>query len=534
MLNTKIQVPVPKKKITIKNKIYVYLTLRSYRTAKGIPASDVVIIGKLDRETGMMIPNNKYYEYFTEDQTATDSDRAINKRSDSLVGIFSLGYSEVLNNLAKEIGLLSIIQESFPEKWAEIMTAAFYMVTEGNIMYFIEEWNGEVKQPYNTVLDSKSCSELFSSISFSERDVFFSKWIKSRMEQEYIAYDVTSISTTSAGIEEAEHGYNRDKENMPQVNIGMYFGESSKLPVYYNLYNGSIVDKEHLIFMLENSRRYNIEKIRFVMDKGFVSSKNLRYMNDNNMPFLIPLPMSRIDAKRLIDENRDSLKLVENRINSYKVYGVRVDYMMEEIPLQAYVYYSSSRYSDEEEKLHGDIEKMEEDLKKLSSPKHLSLKMKEYFDIERIQNPAIISCSKNLKKIQKAQTYLGYFIFLTSKNYAKNPEEIISIYRNRDIVEKAFDDLKNGIDYKRLRTHYSHTTEGKLFVGFLALIIRAWIVSKKKETEIKSLSVGKILYEIKKIRQVVFSDGSRITNPLTKKQKKILECLNISTKLFAI
>ncbi len=47
---------------------------------------------------------------------------------------------------------------------------------------------------------------------------------------EYVAYDVTSISTQAHGVEEAEWGYNRDKERLPQVNFGMYYGEESRLP----------------------------------------------------------------------------------------------------------------------------------------------------------------------------------------------------------------------------------------------------------------------------------------------------------------
>lgn len=42
--------------------------------------------------------------------------------------------------------------------------------------------------------------------------------------------------------EDLEWGYNRDKEKLPQINLGMYFGETSRLPVYYCTYPGSILD----------------------------------------------------------------------------------------------------------------------------------------------------------------------------------------------------------------------------------------------------------------------------------------------------
>lgn len=64
---------MPKEKITFKkgkgDTIYVYYTLRSYRRkSDNKPTSDEVSIGKKDNETGMLIPNNKYYEIFNVDQ----------------------------------------------------------------------------------------------------------------------------------------------------------------------------------------------------------------------------------------------------------------------------------------------------------------------------------------------------------------------------------------------------------------------------------------------------------------------------------
>ena len=69
--------------------------------------------------------------------------------------------------------------------------------------------------------------------------VFFNDWMKRRKNTEYLAYDVTSISSYGKNMENLEWGYNRDKEKLPQINMGMYFGEESGLPLYYRVYPGS-------------------------------------------------------------------------------------------------------------------------------------------------------------------------------------------------------------------------------------------------------------------------------------------------------
>ena len=81
-------------------------------------------------------------------------------------------------------------------------------------------------------LSSSELSRLFSGIDGNARIAFFNSWISKRKSKEFIAYDVTSISSCGKGMLNAEWGYNRDKEKLPQINLGMYYGEESMLPLY--------------------------------------------------------------------------------------------------------------------------------------------------------------------------------------------------------------------------------------------------------------------------------------------------------------
>jgi len=51
----------------------------------------------------------------------------------------------------------------------------------------------------------------------------------------------------------------------------------------------------------------------------------------------------------------------------------------------------------------------------------------------------------------------------------------MSIYRDKDVVEKGFLGLKYGIEFGRLRVHSDNTMQGKLFVGFVASVIMSSI-----------------------------------------------------------
>ena len=82
---------------------------------------------------------------------------------------------------------------------------------------------------------SQRISELMSSVTLEERQKFFEKWGVYRSEQEYLALDITSISSYSQFIGDVEWGYNRDGENLPQINLCMLFGENRSCQ-FFNLF----------------------------------------------------------------------------------------------------------------------------------------------------------------------------------------------------------------------------------------------------------------------------------------------------------
>jgi len=76
---------------------------------------------------------------------------------------------------------------------------------------------------------------------------------------------------------------------LPQINLGMVFGQPSLLPIFYTLYPGSIRDVSTLENVLQFLAEFGLTRVTFVMDKGFYSKSNLRHMD--GMKFIIPLPI---------------------------------------------------------------------------------------------------------------------------------------------------------------------------------------------------------------------------------------------------
>jgi hypothetical protein len=281
-----------------------------------------------------------------------------------------------------KIGLTAIIAEIFPESWHELITCAMYMACESNVMMYINDWCDMTEPLMGAMIDQRRCGELFASISHDARVKFFQKWIKARSEQEYIAYDVTSISTSAQDIDIAEWGHNRDGDNMQQINLGMYYGESSQIPVYYDVYNGSVPDKSCLPFMFENAKNLGICNVRYVMDRGFMTEPNLRYMHNNTMPFIIPMPMSMVEAKQFVDEHMKEIRTSGNWINKHEIYGNAYRRDLYGFPMRAHLYFSPDKCTNEEKKLHEHVEKLAKELQSLSG-KRIPKKYTDYFTVTK-------------------------------------------------------------------------------------------------------------------------------------------------------
>lgn len=79
---------------------------------------------------------------------------------------------------------------------------------------------------------SPRSSELFASITDNQVNKFFRLQGRRRVEDEYWAYDSTSISSYSETLAQIRYGKNKEDDQLPQLNLLLMFGGESGLPFY--------------------------------------------------------------------------------------------------------------------------------------------------------------------------------------------------------------------------------------------------------------------------------------------------------------
>ena len=521
-LNTNNMVIMPEKKVTINSsnakKIqYVYYTKRAYRNAKGQPTSEKILIGKNDPASGMLIPNKNYYDIFRQEEILYTK------------SILDFGNFFVMNSILKELGVSDILKNIFTTNYNKIMSIAMYMLCESNVLLYCDDWCYETFTHLESPITSQSSSRLFESISYENKMNFFQNWSKLRNVKEYIAYDVTSFSSYSEGNEDLEWGYNRDKEKLPQVNLGMYFGETSRLPIYYCVYPGSILDKTHLQYMMQDNEILGMEKVKFVMDKGFYNLSNVKFMEKKGYQFILCVSNRLIASRKFLEKYKTILTGSKYYSKKHNIYAISENTDKYGVISKLHIFYDPVKAMLEENELYQRINIIENRLlqsKKVPAKTHLK-QYEKYFDIT-VKDNDIVNYAYNYEKIDNEKAYNGFFLLL-STDMEKNSDEILEIYRWKDLVEKSFDNLKNSMDMKRIRCHNKSTTEGKIFVAFIGLIIKSHMENKlSKYMNGNNSTIEKVLRELKKIKVVTMQNGKRLMNPLTKKQKDILRYFAIT------
>jgi transposase len=516
-LNSKIQVPLPEKGVIVAkagNYPYVYRVVETFRDEKGQPSNKKRSIGKLDSSTGQLIPNAAYYEYYGQDEfghSQWDGGR-----------IYEVGVPFLTGWIFSSLGISQILVTSLGNEEAEsAATVAAYMLAEGNVMSYLDDFC-ERSLLKNHISD-KSASRLFASISSEKRMTFFRKWVAIRQQSEYMAYDVTSFSSYAEGIEDAEWGYNRDGERLPQINMALYMGQKSLLPIFYAIYPSSIVDKSHLPYMMAYNEELGISDVCFVMDRGFASSSNMEYMRSKGYLFIMAVESRTKAFKAVIRERKDLVRLSCQHIDSMKIFGLGVKRRFLGVTSTLHIFYAPERAAEQIADMYRKIASEEEKLAQMKMLTKSELKRyRKHFIITQRDDGSGFSYERNHSAIDAFVGNLGYFCILS--NGELSSEEVLLAYRRRDIIEKGFDEIKNHIDMKRLRTHNQETMEGKMFCAYLSLIVRMHIANKlSKWMDDHRFTIERVIRELTKIRTVSSLKSPRLLNPLTKLQREILE-----------
>lgn len=531
-------------------------------------------VGVLDTTTGRVRLGKKYlsenpqYEgkilYYEDKQlverTPEEVQEELDKRVPSpLNEVVSYGASAACWLVAQQSGMLEDLKKTFgAEVGADLLRLAVYQYLDGGSMDCFEQWASQHWLPKARTFSGQRISEMLSKITHQDitsylklrnhRCVEHFNKVKTQAEElkkpgprfRYLALDSTALSTYSVTISSAAYGYAKQNPELRQVNFTLGVDYLNGDVCYAYESEGSITDKSvypHLMMDLHHNG-YNLQDTVIVTDRGYQSIYNIQRLLDIEINYVCGVPLTEESVKQLFERYKSSLSNPAFLNGRLKVAARTSKELCEKATDSGPLHLSTSLHlykypelaAQQAISLH---QKIEEVLEKKNSGEKL-----HSADWSRVRNYIVENNKnvwvKNIKGLEEFLTRAGCFAIRT--NCIEDPFECLAVYKQRQIVETAFRQMKVLNGNNRLRcTERTYVGELLLFVIAQSLRMRMLYTVKENEQRLdldlpgdsldKAMAMLKGIMAIRPPSKAVWAG-----RPISKKARDILELLGINNK----
>lgn len=527
-------------------------------------------VGVLDTTTGRVRLGKKYlsenpqYEgkilYYEDKQlverTPEEVQEELDKRVPSpLNDVVSYGASAACWLVA----LLEDLKKTFgAEIGADLLRLAVYQYLDGGSMDCFEQWASQHWLPKARTFSGQRISEMLSKITHQDitsylklrnhRCVEHFNKVKTQAEElkkpgprfRYLALDSTALNTYSVTISSAAYGYAKQNPELRQVNFTLGVDYLNGDVCYAYESEGSITDKSvypHLMMDLHHNG-YNLQDTVIVTDRGYQSIYNIQRLLDIEINYVCGVPLTEESVKQLFERYKSSLSnpaFLNGRLKvaartSKELWEKATDSGPLHLSTSLHLYKYPELAAQQAISLH---QKIEEVLEKKNSGEKL-----HSADWSRVRNYIVENNKnvwvKNIKGLEEFLTRAGCFAIRT--NCIEDPFECLAVYKQRQIVETAFRQMKVLNGNNRLRCT-ERTYVGKLLLFVIAQSLRMRMLYTVKENEqrldldLPGDSLDKAMAMLKGIMAIrPPSKAVWAGRPISKKARDILELLGINNK----
>ena len=378
--------------------------------------------------------------------------------------------------------LESALRECFPYHWESILAAAALKLSYGDPLKrlkFRHDTSYSKRLWPNAALSKNSITSLLDSLGgqLSAQRKFFSIISK---DDHHIAIDMSYIFSESKNIPWLEYGYNSEDVWKPQVSILLMWGTTTHTPGFIKLLPGATHSSQALINAVSES---GIQEVIAIVDRGFWSKKNMEFLDDAGIEYIMPLRRNLPMVRYVSPSN----------YRNYFWYGKRlIWWRVSEWDGRRIYYYLDKEMASEEESTY--LRRVDEG---------------EY----------------TMSQYRKVRSRFGTLTLLTDTGLSA--EKVYELYKTRWEIEYAFDTLQNtlGTDTTWMRSR--NRLQGYLFIQFVALHLYSQILEHLKRKDLlKRYSVRDILTILSKVN-VVEINGKDQMGEITRQTRKVIELLEI-------
>lgn len=294
-----------------------------------------------------------------------------------------------------------------------------------------------------------------------------------------------------------KYGYSRDhRPDKKQITMGLSeLSRPINVPIGMTVREGNVSDQVHFDDTFDQVKDRLRKGSMIVFDQGANRKENLDRIEHSKLKYVTARQINKSDEETWIKNfDKSKAELVDERNETYglkKKFPSRINYL----------YFSEHLYKQKMASKFRKVERLlneaEEIQRCIESNRGLP---KRY----RINNP-LVDCEYSYQtklaslSDEEARAILkeasitgreGFFCLVSDKDLTLT--ETLTIYREKDSIEKIINSLKNEIEIKPLRVWSDFSIYGALILGFLAQLIISLIRFEHKELKHKSPKFIKI------------------------------------------
>lgn len=481
----------------------------------------------------------------------------------SQVSTKNFGATYVFQILGQQTQLLEHLRATFPDSYREILAAAYLLLLYPTLSVA----NFDVEQahtclPTQQKLTSQFLSTLFTNISHEAQSImeFFklrAAWVSDQGpdQHSYLAFDSTSVSTCSTGNGLAAWGKNKDGDTLPQFNLALLSDQNTGVPIYFRLLNGSIPDVATLTQLFRDATQLDLDEFHLIMDRGYYSQANISEMLEIGVNFVIgsKTGLSMIQGVLAQAEEefwRCSRQCLLESPHGDKLYAytqkISWGYLnARKIPLteEVYIHLYADNLKAEEQKqvfqqeltrvLHKAQEwelvrddphaSLEKRLRSQLNPEEARM-LEKYFTRTK--------AGKWMDNLSAQQTHFRQLgVLCLVSNDIANAADALEKYRQRNMIERNFQDLKQRLSAKRAMVHSEQALLGKTFVQFVALSLRMVmhhrLTQVHRRLTLKNNSVNRLIRSLNCVTLTRYCGKYRALSEISKTQRTYFQLLEV-------
>lgn len=515
---------------------------RIYDPEKKFTYPKRTIIGKRSKEEpDMFRPNQNFLTYFPNAELPISDYR--NTRSSCL----RTGAFIVMRKIIKDYKLEEILGMYFNDHDLGLFLdlAVYSIITEDNAGQYYPDYayNHPLFTQNMKIYSDPTVSAFLQSVTEEQNAGFLNEWNGSRSHREkiYISYDSTNKNSQAGDVELVEYGKPKVDIGFTVFNYAMGYDVNNQELLFYEKYPGSIVDISQLKLMLNKAQGYGYKKVGFILDRGYFSKQNIEHMDKCGYSFIIMVKGMADLVSELILSNKGSFENKRNcDMDGFGVYGKTVKGRLYEADGKEryfHIYHSISKEASERIRFEDKLKSMKtymmnhRDEEVTFGPMY-----KKYFYLHYDkENKIFLLPEENTQVTERELDLCGYFVIITSDKMTA--KEALHIYKSRDMSEKVFRGDKTYIGDKSLRVHSTESTSSKIFIEFVAMIIRNKMYTslfdemKRLNKKPNYMTVPAAIKELEKIELTRQADNVyRLDHAVTKTQKNILNAFGLTDK----